>query len=375
MISYGKQSIDKKDIDSVVKVLKSPFLTQGPTIKKFEDALARYTSAKYAIALVNGTAALHAACFAAGISPGDEVIVPCMSFVASANCVLYCGATPVLVDVYDETLTLDVEKAEKKITKKTKAIIAVDFAGHPAEWDKLKKLSKKYELALIDDASHALGSKYKNRPIGSVADLTTFSFHPVKTITTGEGGMVVTNNKKFYEAIKTFRNQGILQNKSIQNKKGQWYYDVVELGFNFRMTEIQAALGLSQLKKLNGFIAKRRQIKNIYENELENVGGISVPMEKKGNFSSWHLYQIRVNQRLYGQTRGRLYAKLQKEDVHVQVHYVPISFHKLYRKSLGYKVGDFPVAERFYKQTLSLPLYPTLSDSDQKKVIRLIKKR
>lgn len=373
VIPYSTQSIDDYDIKSVVNTLKSDWLTTGPKIEEFERKFARFVGTKYAVAVSSGTAALHSACSAINLKPGDEVIVPAMSFVASANCVLYCGATPVLCDVTDNTLCLDVDKAEKLINKRTKAILAVDFAGQPADWDRLLYISKKYNVFLIDDAAHAVGSMFRNKMIGTIAHLTSFSFHPVKTITTGEGGMVVTNNVKFYESMRLFRNHGIAKDKSTLKKKDGWYYNVVDLGFNYRMTDIQAALGCSQLNKIRGYIAKRRKIWKTYQKELERVKGIRIPTENERNFSAWHLYPIRINQKIYGESKKQLYERLHEKGVHVQVHYIPINLHKLYRSSLGYDSGDFPVAEKYYKETLSLPLYPNLKASEQMRVINLLK--
>lgn len=373
-IPYSTQSIDIDDIRAVNKILSSRWITQGPTVKKFEDALAKYAGAKYAVTMVNGTAALHAAYLAAGISPGDEVLVPTLSFVASANCVLYCGATPILVDVYDDTLTIDVEKAEAKITKKTKAIVAVDFAGHPANWSEITILAKKYKLVTIDDASHALGSKYVGKFIGNMADLTTFSFHPAKTITTGEGGAVITNSKSYFEKLIKFRNHGITKSEGLKKKYGAWFYEINDLGFNFRLTDIQAALGLSQLKRLNKFIIKRRKIWNVYNKAFSSIKGVRLPIEKEGNYSAWHLYPIRIDKKKFGLSRRDLFDRLQREGISVQVHYIPIDMHKLYRNKFGYKKGDFPAAEKYYKEAISIPLFPELTVSDQYKVINLIKK-
>src|SRR3989344_4427908 len=253
-IPYSRQHIDQKDINSVVKVLKSDWITQGPTIERFERTVAKFVGNKHAVAVSSGTAALHAACFATGIEPEDEVLVPTLTFAASANCILYLRAKPILVDIDYETGNIDLDGIRKKITKRTKAIIAVDFAGHPADWGKLKKLAKRYKLILIDDAAHALGSKYQNKMIGSIADLTCFSFHPVKTITTGEGGMVLTNNKNYYERLLRFRHHGIIK----KPKVGGWFYEMIDLGYNLRMTDIQAALGVSQLGKIDKFIQKIR---------------------------------------------------------------------------------------------------------------------
>jgi len=373
LIPYGHQLIDDDDVKSVIKVLKSGWLTQGPTILKFEKKLASYVKSKYAVAVSSGTAALHLACLATRIVPGDEVIVPTLSFVATANCVLYCGAKPVLVDVYEDTLTINVEEAEKKVTKKTKAIIAVDFAGHPADWEKLKKLAQDHKLILIDDAAHALGSRCQSKMIGSIADLTCFSFHPVKTITTGEGGAVTTNNKKNYDRLITLRHHGITKNENVSKKYGGWFYEINELGYNYRMTDIQAALGISQLKKIDKFIKIRREIWQKYNKSFDEIRGLTLPIEKKGSFCAWHLYPVRFNQEVLGIDRKVIFEKLQTEGLGVQVHYIPIHMHDLYRKRFGYKAGDFPVAEQYYKEVLSLPLFPKMANAEINFVVKTLK--
>ena len=372
IIPYGHQSIDKSDIQAVVQVLKSDRITQGPIIDKFENTLAKFVGAKYAVCVSSGTAALHAACFAEGIGPGDEVIVPTLTFVASANCVLYCGAKPVLVDVYENTLTINIEEAEKKITKKTKAIIAVDFAGHPADWDKLRKLAQKHNLILIDDAAHALGSVYKEKSIGSIAGLTAFSFHPVKTITTGEGGAIATNSEALYGRLKKFRHHGIEKDKKNDKKYGSWYYEINNLGYNYRITDLQAALGLSQLKKIKKNIKVRRFLWNRYKEKLNNLKAIDLPIEKDNAISAWHIYPIRLNNKAK-KSRREVFDFLRKANIGVQVHYIPIHFHSLYKKLFGYAKGDFPVAEKYYESALSLPLYVSLSKQDQDYVIRKLK--
>ena len=372
IIPYGHQSIDKSDIQAVVQVLKSDRITQGPIIDKFENALAKFVGAKYAVCVSSGTAALHAACIASGIESGDEVIVPTLSFVATANCVLYCGAKPVLVDVYVDTLTINAEEVAKKITKKTKAIIAVDFAGHPADWDKLRKLAQKHDLILIDDAAHALGSVYKEKSIGSIADLTAFSFHPVKTITTGEGGAIATNSEALYGRLKKFRHHGIEKDKKNDKKYGSWYYEINNLGYNYRITDLQAALGLSQLKKIKKNIKVRRFLWNRYKEKLNNLKAIDLPIEKDNAISAWHIYPIRLNNKAK-KSRREVFDFLRKANIGVQVHYIPIHFHSLYKKLFGYAKGDFPVAEKYYESALSLPLYVSLSKQDQDYVIRKLK--
>ena len=372
IIPYVHQSIDKSDIQAVVQVLKSYRITQGPIIDKFENALAKFVGAKYAVCVSSGTAALHAACIASGIESGDEVIVPTLSFVATANCVLYCGAKPVLVDVYVDTLTINAEEVAKKITKKTKAIIAVDFAGHPAHWDKLRKLAQKHDLILIDDAAHALGSVYKEKSIGSIAGLTAFSFHPVKTITTGEGGAIATNSEALYGRLKKFRHHGIEKDKKNDKKYGSWYYEINNLGYNYRITDLQAALGLSQLKKIKKNIKVRRFLWNRYKEKLNNLKAIDLPIEKDNAISAWHIYPIRLNNKAK-KSRREVFDFLRKANIGVQVHYIPIHFHSLYKKLFGYAKGDFPVAEKYYESALSLPLYVSLSKQDQDYVIRKLK--
>lgn len=368
MIPYGHQSINQDDIVAVTKILKSDWLTQGPAIEKFENAVAKKVSAKYAVAVANGTAALHAACFAAGIGPGDEVIVPTLTFTASANCVLFCGGTPVLCDIDPPTLTIDSPKIENKITPKTKAVIAVDFAGHPADWDKLKIIAKKHKLILIDDAAHAFGAKYHGKPIGSIADLTTFSFHPVKAITTGEGGMVVTDNKEYTDKMLLFRNHGIAKPSNLQpatyNLPG-WYQEMVTLGYNYRITDIQAALGLSQLKKLNRFLLRRRQIALQYMKAFSSIDEIILPPDHKNINHAWHIFPIQFR----SLNRNIVYEKLLKLGIKCQVHYLPIHLQPYYQKRLGYKAGDFPNSEVYYRQCLTIPLYPSLTEKMVKKVI------
>jgi len=386
LIPYSKQWIDNSDIKYITKILRSDWITQGPTIEKFEKTIAKYVGTKYAVAVSSGTAALHAACFAAEIKPSNEVIVPTLTFAASANCVLYLGAKPVLVDIDYETGNIDVNEIRKKITKRTKAIIAVDFAGHPADWDKIKKVAKSHNLVTIDDAAHALGSQYHGQKIGSIADLTIFSFHPVKTITTGEGGMVVTNNKNYYERLLRFRHHGIIK----KTKIGGWFYEMVDLGYNLRMTDIQAALGISQLGKIDKFIKKRRAIVKKYNKNFQDLPNIKVPKEKKGSICAWHLYPARFNLQKLGKTKKQIYDFLKSKGLGVQVHYIPIHFHPYYQKHFGYKrslqpssfdklrttgpkKGDFNNAEKFYEEEISLPLFPSLKKTEIDYVVKTVK--
>lgn len=370
-IPYGRQWIDRSDISAVRNVLRSDWITQGPTIERFESEIARIVSATFGVALATGTAALHATCFAIGISPGDEVIVPTLTFAATANCVLYCGGKPVLCDIDPTTLTIDVAQAERTITKKTKAIIAVDFAGHPAHWNELRALAKKRRLILIADSAHALGARYKGKPVGSLADLTIFSFHPVKAITTAEGGMVVTNNKHYADRIQLFRNHGIRKPTRYQvpgTRYHSWYQEMVELGYNYRLTDLQAALGLSQLQKLKPFIRRRRDIANQYVNAFHGVEELILPPHQPWAQHAWHLFVVQLKTR----NRDAVYDQLKKKGVGAQVHYVPIHLQPYYRKRFGFRKGDFPQSEEYYARCLSIPLFPAMTDQQVKRVINTI---
>lgn len=362
MIPYGKQWIDQRDISTVTSVLRSDFLTQGPFVERFEQAIAKKVQARHAVACSSGTAALHLACLAAGIGVGDEVIVPTLSFVASANSVLYCGGTPVLCDIAPDTLTIDLNDVAKRMTRKIKAIIAVDFAGHPAQWNELRAFAKKEKLILIDDAAHALGAKYKGIPVGSLADLTTFSFHPVKSITTGEGGMIVTDNKQYAEKMKLLRSHGIV--KGTTNKK----QEMIELGFNYRLTDIQTALGLSQLKKLEQFLQRRRKIALQYIKAFSPIDEIVSPPNHDWINHAWHIFPIQLKSK----SRDEIYKKLLKKGIKCQVHYWPIHLQPYYQEKFGYKKGDFPKAENYASRCLTIPLFPAMSDKIVEEVIQAI---
>lgn len=364
IIPYGKQWVDATDIASVVHVLNTDWITQGPTIAAFEKAIATRSGVKYGVACSNGTAALHLACLSAGIGPGDEVIVPSLTFVASANCVIYCGAKPILCDIDLATLTVDSKDVESKINKHTKAIIAVDFGGHPARWNELRAIAKKHHLILIDDAAHSLGATYRKKPIGTVADLTTFSFHPVKAITTAEGGMIVTNNAKYAEKALLLRTHGI---RKFPDRPG-WYQEMVDLGYNFRITDIQAALGLSQFKKLNSFLRRRYQIAMQYMNAFKNVPEIILPPNQKWVGHAWHIFPIQLRTK----NRDVIYESLKKRGIGSQIHYMPIHLQPYYQKKFGYKKGDFPQAETYFSRCLTIPLFPKMSDAMVKKVIRAV---
>ncbi|MEH7489555.1 UDP-4-amino-4,6-dideoxy-N-acetyl-beta-L-altrosamine transaminase [Priestia megaterium] len=373
-LPYGKQSIDDKDIQAVVKVLKGDFITTGPTINQFEEQVAVYVGAKYAVAFSSGTAALHGACYAAGISEGDEVITTPMTFAASANCILYQGGVPVFSDINPHTYNIDSKLIKQKITSRTKAIIPVHFTGQPVELDEILEIARKNNLIVIEDAAHALGATYKNKKIGSISDMTMFSFHPVKHITTGEGGIITTNNQDYYQKLLQFRTHGITRelNKLIDNH-GPWYYEMQTLGYNYRITDIQAALGLSQLKKLDSFISKRKRYAEIYSEEFKKIPEIVLPSQLNYVDSSWHLYIIRLNLSLLKVDRKDIFHALQKENIGVNVHYIPVYMQPFY-KGLGYKAGACPQSEILYEEIITLPLYSGMEGDDVWDVIKAVKK-
>lgn len=366
-IPYGKQWIDEKDIKEVVKTLRSGWITQGPKIDEFEKAVASYCKAKYAVAFSSGTAALHAAYFVAGIREGDEVITTPITFSATANAAVYCGGKPIFADIKKDTLIINPKEIEKKITKKTKVIAPVDFTGHPCDYDEIKNIAKKHDILIIEDAAQALGSQYKGKMVGSFSDMTIFSFHPVKVITTGEGGMVATNTKRFYEELKVFRTHGIRK----KPEKGGWYYDIEEPGFNYRITDFQCALGISQLKKIDMFIKKRRNIVAAYNKAFKTLEEIVTPAEKEGAKSSWHIYVIQLAKTLRYK-RKEIFETLQKEGIGVQVHHMPVHLLPFYKKAFGYKKGDYPVAEEYYQMAITLPLFPKMTQEEVKKVISVV---
>ncbi|EMN7732055.1 MULTISPECIES: UDP-4-amino-4,6-dideoxy-N-acetyl-beta-L-altrosamine transaminase [Bacillus cereus group] len=373
-LPYGQQQIDEYDIQAVVDVLKGDFLTTGPMIQQFEEAIAKYVGAKYAVSFSNGTAALHAACYAAGITEGDEVITTPMTFVASANCILYQGAKPVFADIDNETYNISPKSIEEKITNKTKAIIPVHFTGQPVELEAIQKIAKKNNLIIIEDAAHALGATYKNKKIGSIGDMTMFSFHPVKHITTGEGGVITTNNPLFYEKLIQFRTHGIEKNpQKLLENHGPWYYEMQFLGYNYRITDIQAALGLSQLSKLESFIKIRKKYVDIYSKEFSCLSEIIIPKQLPQTSSSWHLYIIRLNTKLLKCNRKEFYEALQRENIGVNVHYIPVHLQPFYQK-LGYEKGICPQAENVYEEIITLPLFPKMTEADVWDVIQAVRK-
>lgn len=365
-IPYGTQSISEEDIQAVVDVLRSDYLTTGPKVAEFEQKVADYVGAKYAVAIANGTAALHAACFAAGIRKGDEVITTPITFAASANCVRYCGATPVFADIDSKTYNIAPSTIEQVITPKTKAMIPVHYTGQPCDMDAIFAIAKKHNLVVIQDAAHALGADYKGQKIGSLADMTTFSFHPVKHITTGEGGMICTNDETLYQRLVLFRSHGITRNEELlHEKQGPWYYEQLALGYNYRITDIQCALGVSQLQRLDSFVARRRELVAQYNNAFQNVPGIVLPYMEEGCNSSWHLYVIQVNE------RKRVFEELREAGIGVNVHYIPVYHHPDYQMN-GYQRVHCENAEKLYEHIISLPLYPDLTNEQQQYVINKV---
>jgi len=365
-IPYGRQWIEEDDIQAVIEALKSDFLTTGPRVTQFEKLVAEYTGANYAVAVANGTAALHAACFAAGIGPGDEVITSPITFAASANCVLYCGGIPVFADIDPCTYNIDPNDIRSKITSKTKAIIPVHLAGQPCDMDEIHKIAEQYNLTVIEDGAHALGAEYKGKRIGSLSDMTTFSFHPVKPITTGEGGIITTNDENLYQKLIMFRSHGITRDPALlQKNEGSWYYEQQSLGYNYRITDIQCALGISQMKKLDRFIKTRRKLAQRYCNALENCKDIIRPYQLEGTNSGWHLYMIQIQ----NHNRKEIVDKLWEKGIYVNVHYIPVYKHPYYQKN-GYRDVYCKNAECLYEHLISLPLYPLLTDSQQNKIVQ-----
>lgn len=370
MIPYGRQTIEEDDIQAVIEVLKSDYLTTGPKIAEFEKMVADYVGAKYAVAISNGTAALHAACFAAGIGEGDEVITTPLTFAASSNCVLYCGGTPVFADVDPKTYNIDPEDIKRKITARTKAIIAVHLAGQPCDMDAIHAIAEEHNLIVIEDGAHALGSEYKGKKVGALSDMTTFSFHPVKPITTGEGGMIVTDDEQLYEKLVLFRSHGITRDENLMTRnEGPWFYQQLELGYNYRMTDIQCALGCSQMKKIDRFLERRRELVKRYEKAFADCSNIVTPYQLPETNSGWHLYIVQVK----NCDRREVFEALRREGIGVNVHYIPVYYHPYYQEH-GYQGVHCKNAEEIYEHMISLPLYPGLTDEQQDEVIEKIKK-
>ena len=375
-IYYGRQWIGEDDIRALEEVLRSDYITCGPKVDEFEQELARYTGAKYAVAVSNGTAALHCACLAAGIGPGDEVITTPLTFAASANCALYCGARPVFADVDPHTYNIDPASVRAHITNKTKAIVAVDFTGQAVRHEELRAICDEFGLVFIEDAAHAIATKYKGQQVGSLADLTCFSFHPVKTITGGEGGAVTTNDEALYRKLVLAHTHGITHDEALMQDaphEGPWCYEQISLGYNYRMTDFQAALLVSQLHKVEHFAARRKQIVSAYNKAFADMPELILQQEIPESDTCRHLYIIRLALDKLTCTRRQFFDAMSAENVQCQVHYVPVYWFPYYQ-ALGYEKGLCPVAEEIYQGIMSIPLYPKMTDQDVEDTIHAVKK-
>jgi len=374
-IFYGRQWIDEDDIHAVEAVLRSDLITCGPKVSELEAALCEYTGAKYAVVVNSGTSALHCACMAAGIGAGDEIITSPITFAASANCALYCGGVPVFADIKRDTYNIDPNSIRAHITDKTKAIVAVDYTGQAVELDEIKSICEEHGLVLIEDAAHSIGTRYKGQYVGSIADMTCFSFHPVKTITGGEGGAILTNDEDTYKKLLLARSHGITKDLSMMEGEieGPWYYEQQTLGFNYRLTDFQAALILSQLGKIEFFKKRRQEIVDKYNEAFKNLDGIIVQREIEESDTCRHLYIIRLDPNKLSCTRRQFFDAMSRENVQCQVHYIPVYYFPYYR-SLGYKKGLCKEAEDLYENMMSIPLYPRMTDKDVYDVIRAVTK-
>ncbi|MGD0757677.1 MAG: UDP-4-amino-4,6-dideoxy-N-acetyl-beta-L-altrosamine transaminase [Candidatus Sulfotelmatobacter sp.] len=372
LLPYGRQFVDEADIQGVVDVLRSDWLTTGPKVAEFEEAFAARVGAAHAVSFSSGTAALHAAAFAAGLSAGDEAITTPMTFAATANCVLYQGATPVFADVCADTLNIDPAQIATKVSSRTRAILPVAYAGHPADLEAIQKIASDHGLIVIEDACHALGAKYRERSTGAVADMTVFSFHPVKHITTGEGGMVTTNNAQFAETLRRFRNHGISSDARQRQSAGEWHYEMVLLGFNYRLPDIACALGIEQLKRLDANLARRREIAARYTLAFRELPGVIPPATRPDVNPAWHLYPIRLDLAKLSADRAEIFRALRAENIGVGVHYIPVHRHPYYVEKFGERGCEYPVAEDAYDRLISLPIFPAMTDQDVSDVIRAV---
>lgn len=375
LLPYGHQWIDDDDIEAVTKVLKTDWITQGPLVHEFEQVVSRYCHARYAVAFSSGTAALHGAAFASGIAPGYDLITTPITFVADGNCSLYQGGKVTLADIQPTTYNIDPQAIKKTITRKTKALIPVDFAGHPCDIDEINEIAQDHDTPVLEDAAHALGAEYKGRKVGALTDMTILSFHPVKAITTGEGGMVLTNDEEYYERLEMFRTHGITKDpEKLQRNEGPWYYEMQKLGYNYRLTDFQCALGISQCNKLDRFIQRRREIVQRYNDAFKELPEIVTPYEKKDVKSAYHIYVIQLQLEKLRADRRTIFEALRAENIGAQVHYIPVHFHPYYLQNVKYKKGDFPIAERYYERAITLPLFPRMVDQDVEDVIEAVRK-
>lgn len=377
MIGYGHQYIDDSDIEAVVKVLKSDYLTQGPAVTQFEKTICDITGAKYCVSVSNATAGLHIAVAALELGENAEGITTPNTFLASSNCMVYNNVKPVFADINPVSYNIEPTEIEKHITDKTRLLIPVHFAGLPCEMDRISAIAKKHNLYVIEDAAHAIGSQYADGSyVGNCkySDMTVFSFHPVKTITTGEGGAVTTNDEKLYQKLLLLRSHGTTKDEKLLTKNpGPWYYEMQSLGFNYRMTDMQAALGCSQLAKLDLFKKRRREVVSSYNNEFIGMKYLKTPTEPKEVSSCFHLYAVQIDFSALGKSRSQVMQELRDKGIGTQVHYIPVPTQPFYKETFGYKDGDYPVAEKYYEQELSLPLYPGLTDDNLNTVIKAVK--
>jgi perosamine synthetase len=373
LLPYGHQLVDEDDICAVAEVLRGDWLTTGPKVGEFEEAFAARVGARYAVAVSSGTAALHAAVFAADVGPGDEVITTPMTFAASANCVFYQGGMPVFADVQADTLNIDPDRIAAAITSKSKAIIPVDYTGQPADLDEINAIAARYGLAVIEDAAHALGATYRQRKVGTLATLTAFSLHPVKHITTGEGGVITTDDPGLARRLRMFRNHGITGEARERQERGGWFYEMVALGYNYRLTDVQCALGLSQLKKLDSWLARRRVVAARYNTAFSTLPDLTAPIIHPDCDPAWHLYVIRLNLERLRVGRAEVFRALLAENIGVNVHYIPVPWHPYYRQ-LGYTKGQWPVAESAYERLISLPMFHGMTDADAEDVVEAVQK-
>lgn len=367
-LPYGQQSIDETDIAAVVEVLRSDWLTTGPKVGEFEERFRSFVKAREAVAVSSGTAALHAAMAALGIGPGDEVIVTPMTFSASANCIVYCGGTPVFADVDPNTLLIDPARVAERVTERTRAILAVDYAGQPCDYDALRSAAP--GIPIVADACHSPGATYRTRPTGTLGELNCFSLHPVKHFTTGEGGLVTTDDPDLAQKIRIFRNHGITSSHREREETATWFYEMVELGFNYRITDIQCALGISQLEKLHGWVRRRREIAAWYDEAFNGIEGVDPLAVRDGVEHSYHLYVVRVDSSRFGQSRRQVFRRLRNSGIGVNVHYIPVHLHPFYQRKFSTTAGLCPVAEGAYEEILSLPMFPAVTVHDVEKVMR-----
>ena len=374
LLPYGRQAVDEADIQAVVEVLRSDWLTTGPKVGEFEDAFASCVGTRFAVSFSSGTAALHAASFASGLGPEDEAITTPLTFAATANCILYQRATPIFGDVLADTLNLDPSQVSRKLTAKTRVILPVDYAGHPSDQGPILEIARQHGLIVIEDACHALGAEYRGTRIGGIADMTVFSFHPVKHITTAEGGMVTTNQPKFAETLRKFRNHGISTDARQRQSAGQWHYEMVLLGYNYRLPDVLCALGIEQLKKLDANLERRREIAAEYTAAFSEIPLMRPPSVDGAVNPAWHLYPIRLNLEHLSADRAQIFRALRAENIGVNVHYIPVHLHPYYRDHFGYHGGEFPIAEDAYSRLISLPMFHAMTAQDVSDVIAAVRK-